>query len=489
MYQNKLFLSFCLLIFIVISKSYSTPLDDYVRAEDPHFGWSLIRTYEEIDYKLYVLNFTSQKWLDETYSSRPIWWHYLCITVPNKITRPNSAYMLIDQGSNNDRIPQPQDDFVALTAMVAVGIGSIAVDLQDVPNGPIRFTGDPTNRTRGDDASIGWTWRSFIENSSNIYVPLNLPMTKAAYRAMDAVQQFTDKQNITTPQKFVVAGASKRGWATWLTAAVDTERVVGAIPIVMDVLNFRTNLHHMYRSLAGWTFAFKDYYQLNITQFVDNENMTKLSEIIDPLYYIDRFSKMKLLQIQATAAFWKQLQDATGGSYLRRMPNADHVCVGHITSLFFTMRSFYMSIYDNRPLPKLQWIKTSNNTHGYIRATVDFSVGPRPISAYGYRARTLTDKRRDFRLLIGNPSDPTKAYANPVFWFNTPVVIENETNTTIDYSLTIENPRDGWEGFLIQVNFPGPDGTVLELTTETQIIPDTYPTNDCHDEQCFGTLV
>ena len=37
------------------------------------------------------------------------------------------------------RIPQPQDDFVALTAMVAVGIGSIAVDLQDIPNGPIRF--------------------------------------------------------------------------------------------------------------------------------------------------------------------------------------------------------------------------------------------------------------------------------------------------------------------------------------------------------------
>lgn len=36
-------------------------------------------------------------------------------------------------------IPQPQDDFVALTAMVAVGIGSVTADLQDIPNGPIRF--------------------------------------------------------------------------------------------------------------------------------------------------------------------------------------------------------------------------------------------------------------------------------------------------------------------------------------------------------------
>ncbi len=92
------------------------------------------------------------------------------------------------------------------------------------------------------------------------------------------------------------------------------------------------------------------------------------------------------------------------------MPNADHVCVGHIISLFFTMRSFYMSVYDviqnfilsieiillffqNRPLPNLHWIKTSNNTHGYIRATVDVSVGPKPMNAVGYRARTLNDKR------------------------------------------------------------------------------------------------
>ena len=38
----------------------------------------------------------------ESYSSRSIWWHYLCITVPNVIKRPNTAFMLIDQGSNDD---------------------------------------------------------------------------------------------------------------------------------------------------------------------------------------------------------------------------------------------------------------------------------------------------------------------------------------------------------------------------------------------------
>ncbi len=89
-------------------------------------------------------------------------------------------------------------------------------------------------------------------------------------------------------------------------------------------------------------------------------------------------------------------------------------------------------------MPSLQWSKSSNNTHGYIRAIVDFSVGPKPISAIGYRARTLNDKRyvseidfslmiftllirRDFRLFIADPQDPTKPMANPVFWFTTPL--------------------------------------------------------------------
>jgi len=69
------------------------------------------------------------------------------------------------------------------------------------------------------------------------------------------------------------------------------------------------------------------------------------------------------------------------------------------------------------------------------------------------------------------------------------VVIEAQTPTTIVYSATVEHPMSGWEAFFIQANFPGPDGTALELTTETQIIPDTYPIPDCSGAGCIGTLV
>ncbi|CAF1644495.1 unnamed protein product [Adineta ricciae] len=492
-------LLFVILGLAFIRESQCTSLDDYVKAADPNFSWTVIQTYQEPDYVLYILNFTSQKWFDEKFSSRPIWWHYLCISVPHKLTRPNTAFMLIDGGSNNNGLPKPQDNFVSLTSMFAVSTGSIGVDLQDIPNEPIRFVADPTNRSRGEDAIIAWTWNTFLQNTNNPYVLLRMPMTKACVRAMDAVQQFAKQLGIIVPQKFVIGGASKRGWTTWTTAAVDNERVIGAVPIVMDILNLNQNFHHHYRSLAGWTFAFKDYYVLNITRYVDDPRLQKMAQIVDPYSYFDRYRNMKILQIQSSGdefflpdnedAFWHDLQVATGGSYIRRLPNADHSCAGHEISLFLTMRSFYLSIYDNRTLPSFTWTKTSNNTHGYIRATVDFSAGPKPISALGYHARTMNDKRRDFRLVIADPNNPDKKIVNPVIWLNSNVVTEAQTTTTVVYSLTVANPLSGWEGFYIQVNFPGPDGTVLELTTETQIIPDTYPTGDCTGASCFGTLV
>ncbi len=56
------FLSFIVITLLCIGNSESTPLDDYVHAPDPNFGWTLIKTYQQPDYNLYILNFTSQKW-------------------------------------------------------------------------------------------------------------------------------------------------------------------------------------------------------------------------------------------------------------------------------------------------------------------------------------------------------------------------------------------------------------------------------------------
>ena len=41
-------------------------------------------------------------------------------------------------------------------------------------------------------------------------------------------------------------------------------------------------MHHHFRSLGGWTFAFKDYIDLNITAYVDDPKMQDLAKIVDP---------------------------------------------------------------------------------------------------------------------------------------------------------------------------------------------------------------
>lgn len=70
--------------------------------------------------------------------------------------------------------------------------------------------------------------------------------SKLKLHIKDATTDFALKQGFGKIEKFVVAGASKRGWTTWTTAAVD-KRVIGAIPIVMDMANFNAVYLNIYQ--------------------------------------------------------------------------------------------------------------------------------------------------------------------------------------------------------------------------------------------------
>jgi len=66
-------------------------------------------------------------------------------------------------------------------------------------------------------------------------------MTKAVVKTFDAVQEFTKKKGIANISKWTVAGGSKRGWTTYLTAAVDP-RVIAITPVVWDLLHLNVNV-------------------------------------------------------------------------------------------------------------------------------------------------------------------------------------------------------------------------------------------------------
>ena len=79
--------------------------------------------------------------------------------------------------------------------------------------------------------------KTLFPGESYYNVPLLFPMTKAVKRGFDETVKFLKSKNVKFTEKFYVAGASKRGWTSWLITAVD-KRVIGAMPIVFDLLNW-----------------------------------------------------------------------------------------------------------------------------------------------------------------------------------------------------------------------------------------------------------
>ena len=77
-----------------------------------------------------------------------------------------------------------------------------------------------------------------------------------------------------------------------------------------------------------------------------------------------------------------------------------------------------------------------------------------------------------------------------MIWLTDSKIIKTEqTKATIIYTVEFQKPLSGWYGFFIQITFPGLEDSVLEISTEVNVIPETFPYPDCYREQCYGNLV
>ena len=160
----------------------------------------------------------------------------------------DEPFVWITGGNNNCQehcTPDVLNTDILIAADYAVSTRSIGSALFQVPNQPLEFSDDPFHKSRSEDGIIGtnyllmsflkwynytklaaYTWWRFLNDPHNLsYIELHIPMAKAAVRAMDTITAFmTDPfapQEIielqSNPQQFIVGGASKRGWTTWLT--------------------------------------------------------------------------------------------------------------------------------------------------------------------------------------------------------------------------------------------------------------------------------
>src|SRR5215212_3662046 len=133
--------------------------------------------------------------------------------------------------------------------------------------------------------------------------PALLPMVKSAVRAMDSVQAYAQKEHQQKIEKFVVAGASKRGWTTWLTGAVDP-RVAAIAPMVIDMLNMKAQTQWAQKVYGKQSEQIRDYTELNLVEQMDHPRMVQLRTFVDPYSYRARYNIPKLLLLGTNDTYW-----------------------------------------------------------------------------------------------------------------------------------------------------------------------------------------
>lgn len=189
----------------------------------------------------YSLN--SQVWSLQGVVSPERWQNGVDIYIPDS-AREKNALVVINNGSNNNGSGSPvaptnssEDEL----SRIAVATRTVVVSVSNVPNQMLNYQGVTPPLGEGD--SVAYSWKLFIGDTQKyLNASLHIPMAASVSQAFRLAKKELAHQNIT---KFIVTGASKRGWAAWLNALSDPD-VEAVIPFVMDLLDTKKSLEHMY---------------------------------------------------------------------------------------------------------------------------------------------------------------------------------------------------------------------------------------------------
>jgi PhoPQ-activated pathogenicity-related protein len=429
-------------------------LDSYVARPDPSFAWKVEKTFSGAGYHGVIIDLTSQTWLSPAETDRSVWEHWLTVTVPDTL-QSDRAFLYIGGGRNDRPGPDgPSERF----AQMAVETGSVIAELGEVPNQPMRFPETP-NEARTEDDIIAYLQARYDETKSPEAL-VRLPMVKSGTAAMTAVQQFmaSEAGGKRRIDGFVVAGGSKRGWTTWLVGLLD-DRVVGMIPIVINVLDVNATTRHHWEAMGYFSPALGDYVHHKLIPFeIGKPRLEKVNAIEDPLNYRGR-PRMRIPKYIINAVGDEYFPpDNTKFSYhllpgskqLRMLPNSKHSTQG--TDISESMTAWYDSVIKGRPVPEYGWT---------VREDGALVVNPgrmKPSQVLLWQGSN--PKERDFRVdSIGNAftSTPLQAQADGTYVGNVP------------------KPAEGFTAYFVEMTYPSGMKYPLKVSTEVYVKPDILP--------------
>lgn len=438
------------IVFITsLSFAQSPALDNYVAMEDTSFSFYAADTIYGDNYTTYIMYMSSQIWRDTSEVDRVLWEHWAGIIVPDNVYY-DKALLFIGGGSNN---PNPPSGIADEFALIATLTNSVVIDFGMVPNEPLTFSDESESRT--EDEIIAYSWEKYLNGGDDTWI-LQLPMVKSVVRGMDMVQEFTSGlDNPLTINQFVLSGASKRGWTTWLTSAVD-ERVCATIPIVFDALNLVQSFRHHYGAYGFWSEAVEDYEDMGIFDWFSYPEIYDLMAVVDPLEYKNRLTMPKFL-IHATgdeffvpsSQFY--FDEPLGPTFQRYVPNAGHGLDSAIEDVVYTLVAFYKAILNDSNLPELSWNIQDDGSIHYESITI-----PNQVKLW----QAVNENAFDFRYpIIGAACNSS--------------ILTDQGNGI--YIGEVDTPDSGWTAFFIEVIYPTGGQFSHKFTTDVSFLPITLP--------------
>lgn len=334
------------------------------------------------EYVEYVL--TSQTW-------RGIAWkHQLFVLRPENM-RPDAKQALLfvhggrwrpeyDTLRRDSALPRE----AMLFARLAEKIGAPVAVLRQVPFAPIF--------ERREDALIAYTFDQYLLSGESDW-PLLLPMVKSTVRAMDAVQAIVQERWGVSIDAFTVAGASKRGWTSWLTAVVDP-RVKAIAPMVIDVLNMQAQMAHQRETWGDVSAEINDYAAIDLPSRLASDRGQDLLAIVDPYSYRERLTQSKMILLSTNDRYWPL--DALK-LYWTGLPDPKHVLYvpnqGHnlrdIDRVIGALSAVHRYSSNAQSLPTVSWTSAAARS---LKFTVHADHRPERVSIWTARSST-----RDFR--------------------------------------------------------------------------------------------
>jgi PhoPQ-activated pathogenicity-related protein len=356
------------------SAVYASPLTNYVESPDNSYAWRVTSTSTGSGGVTTAnIDLTSQTW------HAIKWQHHLTVVKPANMP-PDPVVFLFITGDYNQ-----MEASTLAAALLPLMRGPIAI-LHDIPNQPL-FDG------KREDALIAYTFLQYLDTGDPTW-PLLFPMTKAAVRAMDAIQAYAKSEWKTNVSGFVVGGASKRGWTTWLTGCVD-KRVRGIVPMVYNNLNLPAQMKLQVDSFGTYSEEIADYSSQGLTQLVESEKGRALSTMVDPYTYRSQLTMPKLLVNGTNDRYWPLTAadlyyDALPTpKYLLYAPNSGHGLEDR-TRVVSTVAAFYRRCVAGKMMPKLAC--RFNSGGGAVRLTIASDEEPTEVLIW-----SATSPTKDFR--------------------------------------------------------------------------------------------